>query len=217
MRAGIRAGLPLAAASLLVGVSFGVLARPVMGAVAPIVMSAIVFAGSAQFAALAVLAAGGGPLAAVGAGALMNGRFLPMGVALASSLRGRAGSRALVGQAMVDASWAMANRGGGRYDARFMVGATIPNYPAWVGGTALGVVAGDLIGNPDRLGLDVVFPAFFLTLLAVEAGRSRRAVVVAAVGAGVALALAPITPPGAPVLAASVAALLGLRPGTDRA
>ena len=45
---------------LVIGISFGVLAEPVMGPVAPIVMSAIVFAGSAQFGALAVLAAGGG-------------------------------------------------------------------------------------------------------------------------------------------------------------
>ncbi len=53
--AGARAGVPFALASLIVGLSFGVLARPVMGPTAAIVMSIIVFAGSAQFAALAVL------------------------------------------------------------------------------------------------------------------------------------------------------------------
>ena len=56
-----RAGLPLGAAGLLLGISFGVVAEPVMGHVAPIVMSAIVFAGAAQFAATAVLADGGAP------------------------------------------------------------------------------------------------------------------------------------------------------------
>ena len=58
--AGVRAGLPLVLPTLALGVSFGVLARPVMGAVAPIVMSILVFSGAAQFAALSVLAAGGG-------------------------------------------------------------------------------------------------------------------------------------------------------------
>ena len=77
--AGLRAGLPYGAASLLLGFSFGVLARPLMGPVAAIVMSTVVFAGSAQFAALAVLSAGGGAPAAIVAGMLLNLRFVPMG------------------------------------------------------------------------------------------------------------------------------------------
>jgi predicted branched-subunit amino acid permease len=42
-------------------------------------MSAVVFAGSAQFAAIGILGAGGGVGAAVAAATLMNSRFLPMG------------------------------------------------------------------------------------------------------------------------------------------
>ena len=213
MRAGIRAGLPIAPAALLVGISFGVLAEPVMGTVAPIVMSAVVFAGSAQFAALAVLAAGGGPGAAIVAGVLLNARYVPMGVALAPSLRGGTLRRAVVGQAMVDASWAMSSRGGGHFDPVFMVGATVPSYPAWVAGTAIGVLAGDLIGDPERLGLDALFPAFFLALLVTELGRGPRAIAAAAIGSALALALAPVTAPGIPVIAACAAALIALRPG----
>jgi 4-azaleucine resistance transporter AzlC len=211
VRAGFRAGLPFAIAAGLLAISFGVLARPVMGTVAPIVMSAIVFAGSAQFAATAVLAAGGGPAAAVIAGVLLNARYGPMGIALAPSLRGGALRRAAHGQAMIDASWAMASLGAGRFDPSFMLGATLPSYPAWVGGTAIGVFAGELIGDPERLGLDAIFPAFFLALLAGgELRRGRRAVAAACLGAAVALALVPVTPPGVPVIAASAAALLGL-------
>jgi predicted branched-subunit amino acid permease len=104
LREGVRAGLPFAVAALVLGISFGVLARPVMGEVAPIVMSAAVFAGSSQFAALAVLAAGGTPLAAIVAGALLNARYVPMGIALAPSITGGPLRRALVGQTMIDAS-----------------------------------------------------------------------------------------------------------------
>ena len=211
MRAGIRAGLPFAAASLVLAISFGVLARPVMGVAAPIVMSAVVFAGSAQFGALAVLAAGGTPLAAITAGALLNARYVPMGIALASSIPGGALRRALTGQAMIDASWAMANRGGGRFDPSFMIGATLPSYPCWVGGTAIGVLAGDTIGDPEKLGLDALFPAFFLGLLiAGELRRGRMAVLAASLGAAVALTLIPVAPPGVPVIAASLVALVGL-------
>ena len=87
-REGLRIGGPYAIAGFLLAISFGVLAKPVMGPVAPIIMSALLFAGSAQFAATAVLAAGGGAVAAIIAGILLNARYVPMGVALAPSLRG---------------------------------------------------------------------------------------------------------------------------------
>jgi 4-azaleucine resistance transporter AzlC len=208
--AGARAGIPFALASLLLGLSFGVLARPVMGAAAAIVMSIIVFAGSAQFAALAVLASGGGAIAAIVAGVLLNLRFVPMGIAIAPWLPHRALGRAVRGQALVDASWALSHRGEGRFDVDFLLGATLVQYPAWVLGTIVGVAAAGVIGNPDTLGLDAIFPAFFLGLLVAEL-RKPGAGRVAVAGAAVALALTPVAPAGVPIIAAALPALLGLR------
>ena len=111
---------------------------------------------------------------------------------------------------MIDFSWAAASRGGGRFDVPFMIGATLPAYPCWVGGTAIGVLAGDLIGDPATLGLDALFPAFFLCLLVEGELRPGLPMVVAALGALIALALVPFTPAGVPVIAASASALLGL-------
>lgn len=202
--AGLRAGLPYGAASLLLGLSFGVLARPLLGPVATIVMSTIVFAGSAQFAALAVLSAGGGAAAAIIAGMLLNLRFVPMGIAIAPSLRAGPLGRALRGQAIVDASWALANRGGGRFDIEFLLGSTLAQYPAWVGGTVVGALAGGLIGNPRALGLDAIFPAFFLGLLVAELRRAE-ARPVAVMGGAIALVLMPLTPAGVPIIVAAAA------------
>jgi 4-azaleucine resistance transporter AzlC len=211
LKAGIRAGIPFAIAAALLAVSFGVLAEPVIGTAATLVMSALIFAGSAQFGSVAVLAGGGGAAAAVIAGILLNARYLPMGIALAPSLRGDRLRRALWGQAMIDASWAMANRGGGRFDPDFLVGATLPCYPAWVVGTVVGVFAGDLIGDPAKFGLNALFPAFFLALLVGgELRRGRTAVLVALLGAAIALVLLPVAPAGVPVIGASAAALIGL-------
>jgi 4-azaleucine resistance transporter AzlC len=206
----MRAGVPYAIASALVGVSFGVLARPVMGAAPAIAMSVIVFAGAAQFAALAVLSAGGGALPAIIAGILLNLRFIPMGIAIAPWLPHGSLGRALRGQALIDASWALANRGGGRFDTTFLVGSTLVQYPAWVIGTVAGVLAGSSIGNPDTLGLDAIFPAFFLGLLLNEI-RRPGAPLVSAVGAAIALVLVPLTPAGVPIIAASLAVAVGLR------
>ena len=211
LRAGVRAGLPLAVAVAVIGITFGVVAEPVLGGAATVVFSAIVFAGAAQFASTAVLGAGGSALAAILAGLFLNARYGTMGIALAPSLRGGALRRALVGQAMIDAAWAMAHRGGGRFDPAFMVGVTLPSYVTWLVGTVIGVIAGDLIGDPEALGLDVIFPAFFLVLLAAEL-RTPRGRGAALIGALVALALIPVAPPGIPIVAASVGALLGLRP-----
>ncbi len=203
-------GIPYAVAAVLLGISFGVLAEPVVGGVAAIVMSVTLFAGSAQFAAVAVLAAGGDAAAAIAAGILLNARYVPMGVALAPSLEGGVLRRSLIAQAMIDFSWAAASRGGGRFDPAFMVGATLPSYPCWTGGTVIGVLAGDLIGDPANLGLDALFPAFFLALLVEGELRPGLPAVAAGLGALIALALIPFTPAGVPIIAASAAALVGL-------
>ena len=210
LRAGVRAGLPLVVPTLAVGISFGVLAEPVMGTVAPIVMSVVVFAGSAQFAALSVLAAGGGAPAAITAGLLMNTRFLPMGFGVAPALRGGPLQRAAEGQAVVDASWAIASRGGGHFDRGLLLGSTIPQAVGWMGGTAIGAIAGSALSEPERFGIDAIFPAFFLALLWEEA-KGGRALGVAIGGGLVTLALLPLVPPGLAVFAALAVALVGLR------
>ena len=210
-RSGVRAGTPVGIAAAVVAVSFGVVAQDAgLGPVAAIVMSAIVFAGSAQFAAVAILAQGGGAGAAVVAAALMNSRFLPMGAALGPSLPGGAVKRAAQGQAVVDASWAIASRGDGTFDRWKLFGTTVPQYIGWVAGTAVGAFAGDALGDPEKLGLDAVYPGFFIALVVLEM-QTPRARGVALLGALIALALVPVAPAGVPVLAASLAALVGLR------
>ncbi len=208
---GVKAGAPFAVAGGLLAISFGVVARQAgLSPVAAIVMSAIVYAGSAQFTAIAILAQGGGVGAAVGAAGMMNSRFLPMGVALAPSLPGRALWRAAQGQTVVDASWALAVREDGTFDRKLLFGSSAMQYTTWVSGTAIGALAGDVIGDPDKLGLDALYPAFFVALLISEA-RSKRARSAAALGALIALALVPVAAPGIPIIAGSAACLLGLR------
>ena len=111
--AGVRAVLPLTIAVLAFGLSYGVLARAAgMGSVAPVVMSATTFAGSAQFAVASVLEASGGVAAAVAAGLLLNARYAPMSVVAAPGFRGSWLRRLLTSQLIVDESWALAARRG---------------------------------------------------------------------------------------------------------
>jgi len=210
-RSGIRLALPLAVAVLAFGISFGVLAREAgMGSLAPFVMSTTTFAGSAQFAVASVLSTGGGLAAACVAAILLNARYAPIGMSVADALSPSRLKRLLEAQLVVDESWALSNRGGGRFDRRILIGAGAVLYVAWVGGTALGIVGGKLIGDPNDLGLDAAFPALFLALLVGQI-RTRQAALAAALGATIALAAVPFTKPGIPLIAACVACLVGWR------
>jgi 4-azaleucine resistance transporter AzlC len=214
-RDGARVIAPFAVAVATFGLTFGVLARDAgLGGLQAVIFSATTFAGSAQFAATSVLSAGGTLAAAIAAGVLLNTRYLPIGLSVAPSLRGPAWQRGLRAQLVVDESWAVSHMGGGRYDPRLLLGAGLTLYCSWVGGTTVGAAAGSLLGDPEKLGLDAAFPALFLALLAGQV-RGRRGALAAVAGAAMAVVLVPFVPPGVPIVAASVACLIGLR-SSDR-
>ncbi len=173
-------------------------------------MSATTFAGSAQFAAASILGAGGTLAAAVVAAVLLNARYAPIGLSVAPSLTGPWWSRFLRAQLVVDETWALSADGRGGHDPKVIVGGGLVLYAAWVGGTAAGVLFGDLIGDPARLGLDAAFPALFLALLMPNLNRPH-AKTAALLGAAIALALTPLAPAGVPIIAAGVACLVGWR------
>lgn len=211
LRDGVRRALPIGIAVLPFGVSFGLLARTVgMGRVAPIVMSATTFAGSAQFAAASILDAGGTAAAAILAAVLLNVRYAPISISVADLFGGAVLTRLVQSQLIVDESWALSSRGGGRFDRDVLLGAGLLLYPCWVGGTALGVLGGGLLGDPARFGLDAAFPALFLALLLGQLADGR-ALAAALAAAAIALALVPIVPPGIPIVASSAACLVGWR------
>jgi 4-azaleucine resistance transporter AzlC len=201
---------PLAVAAGSFGAAFGVLAQAAgMGVLAPIVMSATTFAGASQFAAASVLDEGGGVVAAVAAAVLLNARYAAIGIAVAPSFKGSPLRRFVESQLIVDESWAVAQVGHGRINRRVLVGAGLVLFPFWVGGTALGVLFGDVLGDPERFGLDAAFPALFLALLATQL-VNRRTVLAAVAGGVIAFVLIPVAPPGVPVIAAGAVCLVGL-------
>jgi 4-azaleucine resistance transporter AzlC len=206
MRKGSRLALPLFPAVVALGASFGVLARTAhVGAVAAVVMSATTFAGSSQVAAVSVLGAGGGAVAAIVAALLLNARYAPIGISVATSFRGSIAKRFVQSQLVVDESWALS-----RGDLGVLLGVGTVLWFAWVGGTAAGAVAGQAIGDPSKFGLDGAFAALFTALLATQLG-SRPRVTAAVAGAAIAAVLIPFTAPGIPIIAATAGVLVGVR------
>ncbi|MCU1453827.1 MAG: AzlC family protein [Acidimicrobiales bacterium] len=208
----ITASLVLGLAVGVFGISFGVLA--VSAGLSPnkaVAMSLLVFTGASQFAAVAVVQAGGSPLAALGGALLLAARNGAYGLALTDVLRGRLRMRLVAAQLVIDESTAMAAAQHDRRDQRraFWT-AGIATGICWNIGTLIGALGGDAIGDPARFGLDAAFPAGFVALLVPHLRHldGRRA---AALGVAAALVLVPFAPAGVPVLAAGAAALLGLR------
>ena len=85
-------------------------------------------------------------------------------------------------------------------------------FVCWNVGTLVGSLSGQAIGDPETFGLDAAFPAGFVALLAPHL-RSLDGKLAALLGATIALVLVPFVPVGLPILAAALAALVGLRPG----
>ena len=215
MRAGwstrqiLQAAAPIAIAVFVFGASFGVLAVAArLPAWSVVLMSALVFAGSAQFAALGVIASGGSVLTAIFAGALLNLRFIATGIAVAPSLPGGRPLRSLLAQLSIDESYALSVRAGapGPPDGRTLLLTGICLYVVWLAGTTIGALFGPVLGDPKRLGLDAAFPAGFVALLW-PLLSGRHAVRCAIGGAIAALVLAPFSPPGIPLAGAAIVGL----------
>ena len=172
-------------------------------------MSIFTFAGSAQFAAVSVFVAGGQAPAAIAAAILLNLRYLAIGASVAPSMSGGRLRRFVTAQLIVDESWALASRQGGRFEVPVLVAVGALLWVAWVLGTVIGVVGGSALGDPKTFGLDAAFPALFLALVVPQI-RTRQALAAALLGAAIAIALVPVAPPGVPIVAAAAAALIGL-------
>ena len=143
---------------------------------------------------------------------------------LAPWLEGGVWSRLLHAHLTVDESWVIAAEGTGRWNPRVLLAAGTGLWIAWILGTLGGVLFGNVIGDPARLGLDAAFPALFLALLMPQLRTRERVTEVAGLrigapppaiaallGAAIALALTPFTPAGVPIVAAGAACLIGLR------
>jgi 4-azaleucine resistance transporter AzlC len=210
-REGAKRIAALTPAALSFGAAFGVLAGANgIDATAAIVMSATTFAGAAQFAAISVLHDGGTVAAAVAAAVLLNARYLAVSLAIAPAFEGSRLRRLFESQLIVDESWAVSQVGQGRVDRRMLLGAGIVLFPFWVAGTAIGALAGDVLGDPRTLGFDGALPALFLALLVTQL-VNRRAKIAAVAGGAIALVLIPVTPAGVPVIAAAAVCLWGLK------
>jgi predicted branched-subunit amino acid permease len=155
-----------------------------------------------------VLGSAGSAGAAIAAGVMLNARYAPIGISIAPAFHGSLPRRLLQAQLVVDETWAMTIRRKGGFDLQVLLGAGIVLYLCWNFGTAGGLVLGNVIDDPNDLGLDAAFAALFLALLVPQL-RGRREAMAALLGGGIARVLIPFAPAGAPIVAGAAGSLLG--------
>lgn len=174
------------------------------------VLSLLAYTGASQFALAGTIAAGGSLLAGAVGAILLGSRNALYSLRLAALLRVRGATRLFAAQGVTDESTAIALAQPGQPEARAAFGATFASlYLTWNLATLAGAIGAGHIGSPQSFGLDVIGPAAFLALIwpRLASGGMERAV--AAGGALIALATTPVLPPGAPIILAAAAALVG--------
>jgi 4-azaleucine resistance transporter AzlC len=166
---GARDTLPFAVSAFALAIGFGVLARTAALTVAEIsLMSALVFAGAAQFAALPLLSVWATPATIIATTAAINLRHLLMGASLTRVLQGVPRRLlATVAFGLTDETYAlvMSRAQRRRLFPAYVLGSFCAMYVGWNAGTALGAALGTLIGPPERYGLDFAVTAVFIALL----------------------------------------------------
>lgn len=208
----MRIALSVALATGLYGVSFGALSVAAgLDLAQTMALSLLLFSGGSQFAFIGVIAGGGSGISAMSASALLGIRNGVYGMQVNALLRPASWRKLVAAQLTIDESTATAT---GQTDPdeqrRGFWAAGIGVFVLWNLFTLVGALAGNAIGDPARWGLDGAAVAAFLGLLWPRI-RAKQPAAIAVVCAVVTLIAVPFVPPGVPILiAAVVAAVLGL-------
>lgn len=200
--------VPVCLAYTLVGLSFGAICSSAgVPPAVPIALSLLVFAGSAQFAAVGIVLAGGSTIVAIVTGLVINARLMAYGFAVRDALGAPGWRRWFLAHLVTDVNTALALQQDKREPQRAVFWQSgVAIFGTWNLAVIIGVVAGHHIADTHALGLDAVLPAILFALIRPNlADRSTRRA--CALGCTIALITMLWLPAGLPVVA-SVGGLL---------
>lgn len=189
---GIKRALPIVLGYVPIGFAYGVLAgKSGLSDTNTLLMSLIVFAGSAQFIAVGLFASGTGPAAIILTTFVVNLRHMLMAASLAPFLTGwKKRYLAFFSYELTDETFALHSvaapqLGECRLEALSL---NMTAQTSWVLGTVLGIVASGLIGDVKPLGLDYALAAMFIGLLVGQCENPVR-IITAILSGGIATLL----------------------------
>ena len=170
-RAAVVDTLPTVFGYLGIATAFGVIARASgFSTITVILMSVIIYAGSAQFTTVSMLAAGSPIASIIFATFMVNSRMILMSTTVAPFFKKDSlGKGMLIGTLLTDESFALAmnklNYTNGKMNFSWFNTENIISYSTWVIATMIGALLGNFIEDPKKLGLDFANVAMFIGLL----------------------------------------------------
>ncbi|BCL76286.1 hypothetical protein JHS3_20220 [Jeongeupia sp. HS-3] len=179
--AGSRDTLAMVVGIVPFGLIFGTLAGPAgLSPWATLAMSLFVYAGSAQFIAVTLLAAGASLPVIVATTLIVNLRHALYSATLlpyVSDMPRR--WRALLAFLLTDEAFAVlynrfSSAKGGVDRRRYYLGAALTLYAAWVGSTGIGVVLGNVIPGIQHWGLEFAMVASFVGIVVPQLKNSAQ-------------------------------------------
>ncbi|WP_261134009.1 AzlC family ABC transporter permease [Bacillus sp. Marseille-Q3570] len=158
---------PLAIAIGAYGLSYGVLATQAHFSIfATVAMSLLVFSGSVQMVAVAMIATGASMVSVLSTSLLLNLRNLLYGAALAEGLAPSKKWRWLLSFGVSDEPFVLGSSRFNRYgpDPIYFGVVALSFYIAWFFSSLIGAMIGNQV-DPQKWGLDLAFPVTFVALL----------------------------------------------------
>jgi branched chain amino acid efflux pump len=205
---GARRAAPLTLGIIPFGIAFAAAARSLgLPGAALVLMSAVVFGGSAQYLAITLLPAGVGLGQIVLATFFLNSRHLLMSTALIPQMRPQPlWRRALSALWLSDEAFAVFTQSRTPTPA-LLYGAQVTLGAAWIGGTALGALAPVALPRPAADAAAFSLVAFFVAAIGSRLTSIAGVAAVLVAGLGT-LALLPVVPRGWELLIAGMAGSL---------
>jgi len=212
MKGGMRAAWPICIGYIPLGLAFGIIAQKAgFGLLDIAIMSMVVFAGSSQFIAVAMLSVGSSPLSIILTTFMVNLRHVLMSSALAVYLqRVRRKFLSILAYGVTDESFAV-NIVRFREGNWHLYQALTVNHAAnftWIASTVLGGYGGQFI-KAGSFGIDYALSAMFLCLLVFQL-HGRIHVLTAVIAGSLAIAASILLPGNSFVI---IASLLGATTG----
>lgn len=176
LREGFRDGIPIGLGYLAVSFSLGVAARNAgLSAFQGFLVSLLNNASAGEYAGFTVIAANGAYFEIFLMTLIANARYLLMSCALSQKFSPDTPliHRIFVGYDVTDEIFGITIARPGMLDPFYSYGAILIAAPAWAGGTALGVIAGNLLPARAVSALSVALFGMFLAVIIPPARKNR--------------------------------------------
>lgn len=179
VKAAVKDTLPTVFGYIGIGIAFGVIGRASgFSPLVVILMSVFIYAGSAQFTTVSMLAAANPVASIILATFLVNSRMILMGTTIGHYFKkDSVAKNVMLGTLITDESFALGmnklNFTKGKLSFEWLNTANWIAYLTWGISTGIGAILGGVVGDPKKLGLDYAIVAMFFGLLYLQVISDR--------------------------------------------